>query len=122
MHEQVITINPDGSMETLRQKKGQGVDLREFGAVEMERVSEITLDDKSQKYYIRFLSGPLAGRYLSHWLYSLVCGKEIMLMDGPTPVLFEDYEDAVGVEIEFLNTVRLKNLSFDSQLDILAPQ
>ena len=38
---QVITVKPFGQMEGLQHKKGQGIDLRQFGNAEINRASEV---------------------------------------------------------------------------------
>lgn len=119
--EQIITINQDGSMETLRQKKGQGVDLREFGPVQMERVSEVILDSASQQYFVRFLSGPLAGRELSVGLHAAIAGKDFPVARMKDRALFDEYEDGVEAEIQTINYLTL-NEAFVPQAVYFCPE
>lgn len=104
---QVISIDTDGTIETLRQKKGQGVDLRQFGEVQMERVSEVLLDEEQQKFFVRFLQGPLAGREVSNGIYGMVTETDFVLLTANERKLFDDYEDAVQAEIAIWNHLTL---------------
>lgn len=107
MHEQVITISPDGTMETLRQKKGQGIDLREFGEIEMKRVSEVSLDEENQKYYVQFLDGALEGRILTVALFDFIQTGAEEYKPDLNPAMFDFYEDGVEAEIKALNALSL---------------
>lgn len=118
--EQVITIAPDGSIETLRQKKGQGVDLRAFGEVQMERVSEVLLDEDKQEFYVRFLKGPLAGLEVSEGLYGLIAETDFVLSKADERKLFPDYEDAVQAEILIWNFVSLNGTKINIPFKRLA--
>lgn len=122
-NEQVITIDLDGSMESLRQKKGEGVDLRTFGVAVMERVSEIVLDEKTQKYKVHLLTAPFNGRDMTNYLYGIVMYCDFSLKTAFAPKLYDEYEDAVAGEIGFLNAVRKQGRGFSAEhLDQIAPK
>lgn len=112
--EQVVTINPDGSVETLRSAKGKGVDLREFGAVEMQRVSNVELCPNAQKYYVEFTehAGVLAGRNLTVGLLATVRNEDFRLADINSRAYFDEYEDGVAAEIQVLNAVRVRSTHY----------
>lgn len=123
MTEQVITIDLNGSLESLRQKKGQGVDLREFGAVQMERVSEINMNETTQKYYVSFLLGLLAGRNLSQGLYHTLKEDDAFLAHSRERQYFDEYEDAVEAEIFVLNAFRKNDeIVSTATLDLICPK
>ena len=107
---QVISISPNGALEALRAKKGQGLDLRQFGQAEVKRVSEILFDDKAQKFYVSFLEGQLAGRILTPALYTAATGKPTAALPGK--MLFDDYEDGVAAEVEVLDALRKSGMTF----------
>jgi hypothetical protein len=97
-----LFINVDGSLEGLQPKNG--LDLRVLGKNSVKRASDIKFCEDTQKWYIEFLLGDLAGKKLSHWLYSYYCKdkvtKRIRIMK------FDTYEEAVSIEVEFLNAYR----------------
>lgn len=105
----VIQFHPDGTVETLL--KASVIDLRVLGHQSVDRVSEVLFDEDEQKFYIRWLKGPLAaspvacvhtGFYSVHFVqYEL---------DGPK--LFDTYEQAVECEIATVNAMRLDGVSF----------
>lgn len=121
--EQVITIDNSGGMETLRQKAGQGIDLREFGEIEMQRVSSVDMDEGTQKFFVRFLAGKLEGRELTQGLYGYAQGADIDMADMNKRVYFNEYEDGVQAEIFVLNDVQKKSESYQPELlNLLAPR
>lgn len=95
---QVITVTPDGEVSALRVKKGSGLDLRSLGStVEVERVSEILWEEVAQKWFVKFVAGPMAGKFI--------------VKPGSTATCyFDEYEDAVEAEIAVLNYVRLQGV------------
>ncbi len=120
---QVLSISNTGVMQSLRKKKGQGIDLRTFGNTEVERVSEILFDDAAQKFYVQFLTGLLAGRKLTYPLYSAITGKTTTFINSKPVMFFNDYEDGVAAEVEVLDLIRKYSLSLqDTVLDILSPK
>lgn len=54
---QVIRIDEFGRPATLRMPAGVGIDLRRYGPVTMQRISEIHLDSDSQEFYYEFCDG-----------------------------------------------------------------
>ncbi len=85
---QVVTIAPDGSISSLRRK--DGLDLRQFGNVEIQRISDIQWNKGNQLWYVEIISGPKKGDLL--------------------PEFYEEYEDAVEAEINFLDTLRKQGI------------
>ena len=78
MNTQVITINDLGEIETLKQKRGVGIDLRDHGKIALKRITIIELDAASQCFYIKFLLGDLAGTTLDAITYgALVSGQDV---------------------------------------------
>ncbi len=88
MNHQKVTIAPNGSISSLRRK--DGLDLRQFGNVEIQRISDIKWDYKVQIWYVEIIAGPRKGETLI----------------GP----FDEYEDAVEAETHFLDTLRRKGI------------
>jgi len=125
---QVITVGPDGSIEGLQHKKGQGVDLRALGdKARIERASEVMWSDDAQAWYVEFRAGAgqWAGRKLDEGAV-LATGRSEQ--DPPFSYLrrewknfarewhagdygvylFAEYEDGVKAEIATLNALRLR--------------
>lgn len=107
---QVITINPDGTMEGLRRKSGEGIDLRPFGLADITRTSDICFESKEQKFFVRFLEGPLKSRVLTYTLYAFCTGKPVVFSNDKPIMYFDEYEEAVEFEIEVLDAVRTKGI------------
>jgi hypothetical protein len=95
MKKQLIVIGQDGSMSGLDHKT-YGVDLKQFGLADVERLTLIEWDSEEAGWFIRW-----HGKYgHSKWLASdcLDIGKTIKLTpDGV--VLFKSYQDAIDVEV-----------------------
>ena len=85
---QVVSVAPDGAISSLRRK--DGLDLRQFGKVEIQRVSDIKWDSIHQKWYVKFISGPLEGEFIKRY--------------------FDEYEDAIKAEIHFLDAKRRQGI------------
>ncbi len=118
---QVITISETGEIQSLRRKKGEGIDLRQLGHAEIERVSEIIFSNQEQKFYVHFLVGALASRCLTYALYSAATGKATRFKAGKPIMLFEEYEDAVRAEVEVLDAIRASGFSpSQTELDKLS--
>lgn len=122
---QVITIEPGGIMSGLQRKPGQGLDLREFGKCSIERASEICWDDTAQKWFVKITSRHqgFIDRYMTFISgamteldFECMTGKfgdpnELDPYDDGTAIAyFDNYDDAVKAEIEFLDAARLKGL------------
>jgi hypothetical protein len=115
MNKQVITIGPDGSIAGLQHKAGKGLDLRQFGKAEIERVSLIEWDAEQQGWYVLFLATHtvIDGSKLTYSMWdALLEGTEIEGARGDAgettqPVLFQEYDDGVKAEIAYLNALRL---------------
>jgi hypothetical protein len=114
--QQVITIGPDGSVSGLHHKKGQGLDLRQFGKAQIERASHIVWDEQAQAWQVEVLTGPYAGLTLTWSMWR----EATHLDDCPAAlpsdqrddatIQFAEYEDGVRAEIMVLNALRLKGL------------
>ncbi len=83
-----MTIAPDGVISSLRRK--DGLDLRQFGNVEIQRISDIKWDVEKQKWYVEIIAGPMKGDILF--------------------AIYEEYEDAVKAEIRYLDAFRRKGI------------
>lgn len=133
---QVITISPSGTISGLQVKPGKGLDLRRFGHAKIERVSEIVWCEEAQAWFVQVLSRPVRDWMLetwvderpegevlwSHWIEAKGAADvlaNIFDLKGGTPkgckismgrMLFQEYEDAVSAEVDFLNALRLKGI------------
>ena len=105
---QVISIAPDGAISSLCRKTG--LDLRDFGSVEIERVSDIKWDKDFQLWYINIINGPKKGLIVTSedWLGEI---PQNCVFDDTSRVLyFKEYEDAVAAEILFLDNLRKRGI------------
>lgn len=90
MDKLVVTIHPDGSVETLL--KDKLFDTRVFGAErKIERLSEVVPNEDGHLFFVKWLKGPMAGTCV-----------------GP----FESYEDGVDYEVATVNMQRQQGYSF----------
>jgi hypothetical protein len=111
MNMQVLTISPTGEVSGLQRKPGQGFDLRKLGKAQIERVSEIVWDEENQNWFISILRGFFADRLVSSVLWAAYVSETLpgagctIRDDGV--LLFEDYDQAVKAEVEFLDRARL---------------
>lgn len=122
---QVITFRPDGSIDGL-QFKGKGIDLRRFGSAKITRTTDILFDEASQKWTIKFLHGTCTGQTAAVWhAQRFECMIELEAMFRPlrsdeprdTVLAFEEYEQAVAVEVLLLQAARKAGL-----VDCIAPE
>lgn len=117
---QVITISPTGGMAGLQHKPGRGLDLRQFGKASIKRVSSIEWDEEAQRWTVLPLSGPtkdqtLTVSHLMQYGRDAINVVTAIGLEGKAPwtvspedvLLFEEYDDAVSVEIAFFNSLRL---------------
>lgn len=122
MNKQVITIDKAGVMSGLQRKPGQGLDLRQFGKADIKRASLIEWSEKHQAWFIDVLQD--AGRGLltadrfhvatdgsrtkcaTHDHLSTVCPSG-WREDETGLLLFSEYDEAVKIEIEYLDALRL---------------
>ena len=122
---QVITIDPSGGMSGLQRKQGQGLDLRQFGYARIKRTSLIQWHEERQRWFIEILSYDVRRGLGYHDGGVLILTIELWReytsramsptnsnhMQGlDTYVFFEDYDDAVRAEIEFLDALRLRGV------------
>lgn len=108
MQQQVITIGADGQVAGLQRKKGQGVDLRQFGDAEIVRASEIVFHAPTQEWEIHVLQGELAGKVLTYPLVGLILGTRVSVRGKDLTVRFGDYDDAVKMEVAVLDALRIR--------------
>jgi len=113
MNQQVITVQPDGTISGLQRKTGKGLDLRQFGHARIERVSEITWDEKRQRWTVNIINGPMEGTLLTwaSWrgagFTSIPKGCKVT---SSSVMMFEDYDDAVATEVAFLDMLRKRGV------------
>ena len=96
--QQVITVGPDGSISGLQVKPGQGVDLRDFGAANIKRASEIVFSEEAQLWYVQIC----LGKYSGHKVTKNNCGstpsglpwhlsRHCTMIDDGEVLYFKDY-------------------------------
>lgn len=115
--QQIVTIQPDGTISGLQRKPGKGLDLRSLGGVaEIVRVSEIVWSTPKQRWFIVFREGPLKDKIATHGMLGSATGDYTidgvnMEMDiANKNLLFVDYDDAVKVEIAILDGFRKQGM------------
>jgi hypothetical protein len=117
---QVITIHRDGSISGLQRKPGQGLDLRQLGKAEIRRATEILWNEEEQAWYIHILQGlhatdPLGPFHcgiadVSYEEVSALAPSGVRPAYGGGYLLFNEYDEAVKVEIVVLDALRVKGL------------
>lgn len=120
MSTQVITIQPFGIMSGLQRKPGQGLDLRRFGKADIQRASLIEWDADKQAWFIDVLQDAGRGKLtFVKWANAVAKGgisaAEVLLNQitrnwfspGGEPLFFAEYDEAVKVEIAYLDALRL---------------
>ena len=133
MKEQVITVDPDGTISGLQVKKGKGLDLTTLGRSHIERVSEIVWSLEWQCWFVKVLSSAVIKWMQDVWsmsedrpgvltweLWCKATEQQEDLNHAKLPygceevylhiLHFKDYDDAVAAEVEFLNALRLKGI------------
>lgn len=117
MKTQLITIDPFGGAESL-QFKGTGVDLREMGSVEIQRVSDVVFDSALQRWTVKLLLGEKAGLPLTAHMVEKARSHAEAEGIPFTPFSFEkrgrrslatfqEYDDAVAAEVLVIQWARL---------------
>jgi hypothetical protein len=104
---QVISFKADGSIKGL-QLKAKGLDLRNFGNASIKRATEIEWWEDSQRWAIRFLQGKLKGTYATRYLctvFNVDLDNRERLKVVKSVLLFEDYDNAVAMEVELLQAM-----------------
>lgn len=111
---QIISIDAAGCMSGLQVKRGAGLDLRQFGRAQIERVSLVTWDESEQAWYVDILKAPEEFRGVlttSNWFRAGVCqAGRGSTVRGDGALLFAEYEDGVAAEIAYLDALRVRGL------------
>jgi hypothetical protein len=110
----VITVHPNGAVETLL--KDKVFDTRVLGDRKIERLSEVLPTDDGQRFYVRWLRGPLVGDALVR-VPTLSVNRAINSVScWPSGETFYacSYEDAVEFEVATVNELRMHGYSFAS--------
>lgn len=121
---QVITVGLDGSLQGLQHKPGLGLDLRQFGAAQIVRASEVTWNQDIQMWVVEFRDGPCKGELLDQD-HVRAAGLdvanpgfrhtpfwEVFERDGADGgvLAFPDYDEAVKAEVAVLDGLRLNGI------------
>jgi hypothetical protein len=126
VRKQIITITVEGTMQGLQVKPGQGLDLRQFGDAKIVRASEIAWSEERQAWFVDVLQdagkGPITFRQLVGALDRFAdddpdadLGIKLWLNrtapkgwsgEGDEVLHFLDYNEAVKVEIAYLDGLR----------------
>lgn len=101
MTKQVITIKPTGNLAGLVHKPGKGIDITKMGRAKVTRASDIIWSEDHQKWCIKALQGPQAGKVLTVGDLALDVTDEV--------AYFTSYEVAVENEIDYFNHLRATN-------------
>ena len=110
MSSQLLTIKPDGGIVALRGHRGLFNPAR-LGKASIHRSTEILWDEERQAWYIKLLRGLWKGCHLSRGMLSEVTGENPELLMSTATIYFQDYEDAVTVEIHAIESARKRGLS-----------
>jgi len=112
---QIITIKPDGSMFGL-DHKNKGIQLKEFGPANTERVTLVEWDELYQRWTIEWFRRRNDTTWtpeefkavgLTHELFHGEQFETMMDRTGiETPVYFAEYEDAVAAEVAVIQRLQ----------------
>ena len=130
----LITLDVDGRVQFTRNPEALKL-VEGLGKLAITRMSEILFDEDRQRYYIKLLTGCFA-QHVIYWLASgelsrlwelfytqhspsLVNELCLPTADGRTtmgdvyfkPVLMRTYEDAVKVEVAFIDFLREQGIA-----------
>jgi len=115
---QIVSISPNGDLSTVLRKRGKGLDLRDVGGeFDARRVSDIEWS-KSLNGFTIMLKTKLGEQPLTVSLlhvagleYAGVC-EVVQTAHSYNEVLaFDDYEDAVTIEVMYLDAAKANNTS-----------
>jgi hypothetical protein len=126
---QVITINDQGHISGLQVKPGRGFDLRQLGTASIKRASEIVWSETHQKWFVHIMSGKYTDTVVTTGFCHMV-GYDVLndpdtsyksdlyvisteenseaCSNLPFCIFFDNYEDAVTLEIAVLDHIRFK--------------
>lgn len=117
---QVITIAPNGALSGLQVKPGKGLNLQSMGHAQTVRASEIIWEPNNQAWYIDVLQDAGKGVVTGGKLIEVMDDKTLVALladtnarvheDARAPVMFDSYDDAVKVEIAYLDALRIKGI------------
>lgn len=121
MNKQVITIHPGGAVSGLQVKPGKGLNLQSLGKAKTVRASEIVWHEDAQAWYVDVLQTPGKGPVTGDKLVDAfpedtdpACAELLartnarVHKDAYQPIVFDNYEDAVTLEVAYLDTLRLR--------------
>lgn len=111
---QVITIAPDGSIHSLQHKRGQGLDLKQFGKARIKRATLITHNEDRQQWFIHWPdseSGFWSPEVFEEAQVPFAEFNGVRASDD-APVFFDEYEDAVKAEIAVIQSKQLTGRFF----------
>lgn len=114
---QVVTIKKDGTISGLQRKRGQGIDLRQFGHAQIERASEIKWNEGQQRWMIE-IKNTAVRAWMSDECVEILDFQDAVGSDPQMPyevmglgrLMFQDYDDAVKAEIVFLDAMRSRGV------------
>jgi hypothetical protein len=113
MEKMVVSCLPDGSVQHLL--KDSFLDPFPGQPREIKRLTEVLPTTDGRHFYISWLLGPFAGKKhsngIAHLILSYASRNEAPPMN-PDTMLFDSYEEAVAHEIECVNSLRLKGITF----------
>ncbi|AHC30471.1 hypothetical protein CC53_gp054 [Rhizobium phage vB_RleS_L338C] len=120
--QQVITIQPDGTMSGLQVKPGKGIDLTKLGKAHVVRASEILWHEEKQLWYVSLLNeerqmdGLFGTLTWDMWTDAgldheqLPAATTFSVVRDNLAMFFPDYDRAVIAEIAYLDAMRLKGI------------
>lgn len=103
----VISCFPDGTVQHLL--KDEFLSPCPDQKRNIERITSIEFDEERQKFFVRWLLGPLAGSVMRD------------LTIGWRALFFDTYGAAVDAEIERVNAYRLSGVSFEAPTETRKP-
>ena len=109
MPPQVISISPSGEMSGLVRKKGQGMDLGQFGSQAIQRATLIEWDETVQKWYVHVLHDVKGREGLTPVVKQSELHSVLSIQhtsDEDPVAYFDSYDLAVKAEIILLDHYR----------------
>jgi hypothetical protein len=110
MAKQVFVLSIGGGIKGTHLRAGnKGIDISKLGKASITRASDIIWKEEYQRWSVYLLEGSYNNSYLTKGLYYKITGEHVpahVLVGEDGLLLCETHEEAVSLEVRFLNSYR----------------